>query len=394
MNPIYRTEPKTMIFDLDQFDRASIAYSQFDGEDSTEFNLMITPEAGTAFSAQLASIEKALKLFLRQQEMTDETVVFKRYFVSDYSNQTEILDRIAASRYQSAVSVVQQTPLNGAKVILQATLLDGTNTQKIQEGSTLSFSRNGYSHVFSTQLHSKKSQQNSFDQTTDIFQDYLETLKKQELQLAENCIRTWIYVRDIDNNYAGMVKARNRVFEQYNLTKDTHFIASTGIEGRFSDPSVSVLMDAYAIGGIRPEQIKFLKALTHLNPTHEYGVAFERGTAVDYGDRRHIFISGTASIDNHGQIVHVGDIQGQIGRTFENISTLLADADAGLQDLTYMIVYLRDIADYTLTEEYISRYYPEIPSVIVQAPVCRPGWLIEIEGIAIKAIHNPQYNNY
>jgi len=73
---------------------------------------------------------------------------------------------------------------------------------------------------------------------------------------------------------------------------------------------------------------------------------------------------------------------------------LLADAGARLEDLTHTIVYLRDIADYAVTEDYINRHYPEIPYVIVQAPVCRPGWLIEIEGIAIKAIHNPQYNNY
>ena len=394
MNSIYKTEPQTMIFDQDRFGQAKVAYSRFDGEDSTEFNLMITPEAGTAFSVQLASIEKALKLFLRQQELTDDAVVFKRYFLSDYSNQSEIQERLATSRYQSAVSVVQQPPLNGAKVILLVTLLDGANTQKFREENTLIFSHNGYSHVFSTQLHSKNSQQNSFDQTTDIFQDYLETLEKQNIQLAENCIRTWIYVRDIDNNYAGMVKARNEVFDQHQLTKDSHFIASTGIEGRYSDPSVSVLMDAYSVGGIRPEQVKFLKALSHLNPTHEYGVAFERGTAVDYGDRRHIFISGTASIDSHGQIVCMGDIHGQIGRTFENISALLADADASLEDLTYLIVYLRDIADYALTEEYISSHYSEIPYIIVQAPVCRPGWLIEIEGIAIKRVCNPQYNNY
>ncbi len=383
-----------MIFDQDRFDRASIAFSRFDGEDSTEFNLIITPEAGTSFSVQLSSVEKALKLFLRQQEMTDETIFFKRYFVSDYSNQTEIKERIATSRCASAVSVVQQTPLNGAKIILLATLLDGANTRKIREGNNLIFKRNGYSHIFSTQLHSENAQQDSFGQTTAIFQDYLTSLKNQKLQLTENCIRTWIYVRDIDNNYAGMVKARNRVFDSYKLTKDTHFIASTGIEGRYSDPSVSVLMDAYAIGGICQEQVKFLKALTHLNPTHEYGVAFERGTAVDYGDRRHIFISGTASIDDRGQIVHVGDILGQTGRTFSNISALLTDAGACLEDLTHTIVYLRDIADYALVEAYISRHYPEIPHVIVQAPVCRPGWLIEIEGIAIKAIHNQQYNNY
>lgn len=394
MNPIYRTDEKSIIFDQDQFDRTSVAFSSFDGEDSTEYNLMITPEAGISFSIQLAAVEKALKLFLRQQEMSDDSVVFKRFFVSDYSNQTEIQERIAASRYSCAVSVVQQTPLNGSKVILWVTLLDGVNTKKIQEGKNLHLLHNSYFHIFSTQLHSKNAQQNSFEQTTDIFQDYLETLKEQNLELDVNCIRTWIYVRDIDNNYAGMVQARNRVFDQHKLTKDTHFIASTGIEGRYADPSALVLMDAYAIGGICQEQIKFLKALSHLNPTHEYGVAFERGTAVDYGDRRHIFISGTASIDNHGKIVHVGDINGQIERTFENVSALLADADASLDDLTHMIVYLRDIADYAVTEEYISCHYPEIPYVIVQAPVCRPGWLIEIEGIAIKAASNPQFHNY
>ena len=90
----------------------------------------------------------------------------------------------------------------------------------------------------------------------------------------------------------------------------------------------------------------------------------------------------------------MGDIQGQIRRTFENISALLADANARLEDLTHLIVYLRDIADYALTEEYISSHYPEIPCVIVQAPVCRPGWLIEIEGIAIKSVNNLLYNNY
>ena len=394
MNPIYSIGEKSITVDRDQFDPASVAFSRFDGEDSTEYNLMITPEAGAGFSMQLAEVEKALKRFLKQQEMADETVIFKRFFVSDYSNQTEIQERIAASRYSCAVSVVQQTPLNGAKVILWATLVDGATMKKTKEGNNLYLLHNGYTHVFSTQLHSEKPQLGSFEQTTHIFQDYLRTIEKQSLRLEENCVRTWLYVRDIDNNYAGMVKARNQVFDQHNLTKETHFIASTGIEGRFSDPSVSVLMDAYAIAGIAQEQIKFIKALTHLNPTHEYGVAFERGTTVDYGDRRHIFISGTASINNHGQIVHAGDINGQIKRTFENVSALLADAGACLDDLTQLIVYLRDMADYAATEGYINHNYPKIPRVIVHAAVCRPGWLIEIEGIAIKAVSNPQYNNY
>ncbi len=395
MNTLFNTENKTIIFDLDCLDKAKVAFSRFDGENSTEFNLIITPESGPFnFSEQLTAVEKALKHFLKEQEMNDETVIFKRYFVSDYSNQTEIYDRIKNWRYTCATSVVQQTPLLGAKVILLATLLEGSVTQKMLEKNNLIMKRNGYTHLFSTQMFDEKAKSSSFGQTLEIFQDYHEILQKQNLTLAENCIRTWLYVRDIDNNYSGMVTARNQIFISENLTRETHFIASTGIEGRHANSNVLVLMDAYSVGGIRPEQITFLKAPTHLNPTHEYGVAFERGTVVHYGDRDHIFISGTASINNCGQIINTGSITGQLDRTFENINALLSEAGASITDLTHIVVYVRDIADSHLIDMYIEKYYPCLPRVVVQASVCRPGWLVEIEGIAIKSINNPKYNNY
>ena len=394
MNTLLKTKTKSVVFNQDRFDQAVVAFSRFDGENSTEFNLIITPDSGFSFSEQLTAIEKALKHFLKEQEMTDESVIFKRYFVSDYSNQTEIHDHMSNWRYVCATSVVQQVPLCGAKVVLWVVLLEGSVTRKSLNQNNLSLNRNGYTHVFSTQLFDEKAKGSSFGQTIEIFQDYMDTLQKQNLTLAENCIRTWIYVRDIDNNYAGMVNARNQIFISENLTRETHFIASTGIEGRHANTDALVLMDAYAVGGISPEQITFLKAPTHLNPTHEYGVAFERATTVDYGDRKQIFISGTASIDNCGQIVHPDDIAGQVKRTFENIKALLDEAGASIGDLTHLIVYVRDLADFPLIDQYIERHYPFIPRVVVLAPVCRPGWLIEIEGIAIKAVNNPKYNNY
>lgn len=114
-----------------------------------------------------------------------------------------------------------------------------------------------------------------------------------------------------------MVKARNEVFLTQDLTEKTHYIASTGIGGRHPDPQVTVQMDAYAINGIQPAQIQFLYATTHLNPTYEYGVSFERGTCVKYGDRRQVFISGTASINNKGEVVYPGDVRKQTNRMWE-----------------------------------------------------------------------------
>ncbi len=70
------------------------------------------------------------------------------------------------------------------------------------------------------------------------------------------------------------------------------------------DFAADVMMDAYAISGVRKEQIRYLSAPDHLSPTHVYGVTFERGVSVAYQDRKHIIISGTASIDSAGKIVY------------------------------------------------------------------------------------------
>jgi len=166
------------------------------------------------------------------------------------------------------------------------------------------------------------------------------------------------------------------------LTKDTHFIASTGIEGRqAASPSV-VSMDAYAVDGLLPQQITYLHAASHLNPTHEYGVTFERGTAIRYDDRTHVLISGTASIDNKGQIVHPHNVLKQAERMMENIGALLAEADATFSDVACLLIYLRDIADYQCINGYFNDKYSSLPKVILLAPICRPGWLIEAECMA------------
>jgi enamine deaminase RidA (YjgF/YER057c/UK114 family) len=191
-----------------------------------------------------------------------------------------------------------------------------------------------------------------------------------------------------------MVNERRKIFEEHGLTPETHFIASTGIEGRYTNPKSLTLMDAYAIEGIKSGQIRYLHAPTHLNPTYEYGVTFERATSVDYGDRRHVFVSGTASINNKGEIMYPSDILKQTERTFENVGMLLQQAETQMSDVMQMIVYLRDIADYTLVSEYLETHYARTPYILVLAPVCRPGWLIEIECIAIKAIENNESEQF
>ena len=191
-----------------------------------------------------------------------------------------------------------------------------------------------------------------------------------------------------------MVKARNEVFVTQDCTEKTHYISSSGIGGRHADPKVTVQMDTYAVDGLKSERIHYLYAPTHLNPTYEYGVSFERGTYVDYGDRRQVFISGTASINNKGEVVCPGDIRKQTERMWENVEALLKEAGCTFDDLGQMIVYLRDVADYTVVKGMYDERFPDTPRVFVYAPVCRPGWPIEMESMGVKSLENKEFAQY
>ena len=251
------------------------------------------------FAQQLKAVINSYNHLLNN-ELKDYKSAFKRYFVSDITNQMHDIREAEAN--DTAWTAIQQPPLDGTKIALWAYLLTDVE-ESITKSGLHEIRHNGYRHLWLGGAASEA--QGAHDETADILQRYVKQLTQEGLTLEKNCLRTWFFVNDVDNHYAGMVEARNEVFDTQQLTADNHFITSTGIEGRQADPSRRVTMDAYAIDGIKSEQVHFLYAATHLNRTSDYGVRFERGTYIDYCHRRKIFISGTASIDNHGERLSV-----------------------------------------------------------------------------------------
>lgn len=372
---------------------SEVSYSLFEGKEINEYNIVISSVPGKRLNDQTLEIREAFLGFLSRHKLQQKNILFQRIFASDMSNQSEELKEIS---FSSAVSYVQQPPLNNGRISTWIILLQAVNSHPLNlrnDDSEVIFAHNGYSHLFRSQMNSAN-HEGSYSQTEAIFHSYIGLLNNHKLTLVENCIRTWIFVRDIDSNYNGMVNARNKVFTSEGLTPDTHYIASTGIEGQTLITTALVMMDAYAVGGLDTGQITYLKASENLSYTHDYGVAFERGTAIDYGDRRQIFISGTASIDRKGEILYPGDIEKQTERVFDNIKALLMHAEAGMDEVNSMIVYLRDRADTLFIENYLALNYPQIPTLLVQAPVCRSGWLIEVECTAVKTTENKRFRNF
>ena len=337
------------------------------------------------FQQQLDGILNAYQQLLSDQ-LKGAVAVLKRYFLSDAANQADAIH--AADMSDCAKSTIQQPPLNGTKIALWAYLMEDVTT-RISDSGLYEVAHGAYRHLWNASAHNLA--KNSEYQTRLLFNEYVMQLVQEGCTLKDNCIRTWLFVNDIDNNYPGVVEARNRVFFVQGLTEDTHYIASTGIGGRQENAAVLTQMDNYAIAGIKPEQIHHLYAPSRLNRTSDYGVSFERGTRVDYGDRRHVFISGTASINNKGQVVFPGDVLRQAERAWGNIEALLAEADCNFDNVMQMTVYLRDASDYELVKPFFEEHLKDIPYVIVGAHVCRPAWFIEMECMAMKEVDNKEF---
>jgi enamine deaminase RidA (YjgF/YER057c/UK114 family) len=232
-------------------------------------------------------------------------------------------------------------------------------------------------------------------QTTDLLQQLEGLVASHSGSVCDDVLRTWFFVRDIDTHYQGLVEARRELFARWGMTADTHYLASTGIAGEMSRYDEVVAMDALLEFGLHPAQIRFLTAESHLCPTHRYGVTFERGTRVIYGDRSHYLISGTASIDKEGNILHPGDLDGQVERTLENIEALLSSQGAHLSDLKQAVVYLRDPSDGARARLLLASLLPRtVPFIVVEGRVCRAGWLVEIEGIGGIATGDARFPDY
>jgi enamine deaminase RidA (YjgF/YER057c/UK114 family) len=139
-------------------------------------------------------------------------------------------------------------------------------------------------------------------------------------------------------------------------------------------------------------QKKSICAREALNEAYEYPrpSSFSRGLRLDLNGIAILLISGTASIGPNGETLHTGDFRAQARRTFANITALLAAEGATWKDVVRTTCYLRDIdRDYAAFNEERTAFYREqgldpLPaSTGVEAKLCRPELLVEIEAIAM-----------
>lgn len=341
---------------------------------------IISSSPGLRFEDSLNEVFQMLN-----EDLKTQNVIWAKVYLSDSSNQLNLLKShplFVDCFSKTAFSYIEQPLLNGSKIGILYCVTKCEIEVSIDGGKTIVKLPDRIYYFQSVRFdRSEVKTLTSEQQTEEAFKKHILMLQDYGLSLIDNCVRTWLYVRDIDVNYSGVVKGRNNIFEQQGLTQKTHYIASTGIEG-YSAKSESLVSADFLSIQSKDMQQKYLQALDYLNPTHEYGVAFERGTSVCINDDVETFISGTASIDKKGDCIFCGDVLQQAERLFLNIEKLLEGADQSFNDLEYIIVYLRDLTDYHKINNYMQRRFSAIPFIVVKAAVCRPQWLIECECVA------------
>jgi enamine deaminase RidA (YjgF/YER057c/UK114 family) len=220
--------------------------------------------------------------------------------------------------------------------------------------------------------------------------DAAERLLAREGFTFRNVARTWYYLRDILAWYGPFNAARNAAFRRMGLTGpggDGAIPASTGIAGRNLRGGWCALdlVAAQARDG-QPFAMERLHNRKQ-NEAPEYGSAFARAMEVSTGDARTIFVSGTASIDDHGATVHAGDFEAQTRYTLEAVEALLDGAGADLADVVQATAFLKDPADGPALERVLGRAGLDgLPLVPVVADVCRDELLFEIDATAVVAV--------
>jgi enamine deaminase RidA (YjgF/YER057c/UK114 family) len=218
-----------------------------------------------------------------------------------------------------------------------------------------------------------------FEEVYDMFR-VAEQLLGEAGMTFHDVIRTWIYLRDIDRDYDALNKARRAFFRDRGIERRP---ASTGVQGVPGSSAHDFSMALYAVKASRPLDAVLISTPT-LNEAWTYGAEFSRGLRVADANKVALYISGTASIDEAGQTVHVGDLPAQADRMLHNVESLLAAEGATFADVVSAVTYVKRPGDAaSLRKMFRERGIDGFPHALVEAPLCRRELLCETEVVAV-----------
>jgi enamine deaminase RidA (YjgF/YER057c/UK114 family) len=374
-------------------DTATLLWRRFSGPIADEIHLQSRPlpEQDNDIARQTSSAYEALDSLLRRERGSLGNVVSETVFFRDIEKDFGRFQKAHLQAFERsagttpllpALTCIEQPPLDArANLVLSAIAiiprqgsLHGRSHSSPAVGRSLVLG--GQKYLYAGSICGAAG--NAFDQTYSMFCLADQMLEKEGMNFRD-VIRTWIYLREMERDYAEFNRARREFFRHRNITL---FPASTGINGSPFPQKADFLLSFHAIKSPRGLWATAMTTPT-LNEACTYGSDFSRGLKVAEENKLALYISGTASVDGEGRTVHVDDFEAQVGRMLLNVETLLSMQRASFENVLSAVTYLK-IPDHAPLLRGIlrERGLDDIPNALVRAAVCRPDLLCEMEAIA------------
>jgi enamine deaminase RidA (YjgF/YER057c/UK114 family) len=373
-------------------------------EHASSIDLTICARPGwplRGFSDQAKHAYRRLFAALQAEGASPGDLVCEKVFLSDIQAQIAEVQRIRRDFYQAdpgsdgalpAVSYVEQPPVDPERMCeiqASATLPRRGFVRRMRAiaeppalASGMLLEIGGARTLFLGNVTGGRAGDGmGFEEQAAAMFRRAEACLRREGMSFRDVVRTWIHIDRMQKHYAALNRARNEFFTARGIEPAP---ASTGIQGRIHPPDRLCALDLRAIPGNGSARARPIHA-PGMNEASEYGAAFSRGMRVTLDDRTIVYISGTASIDEKGNVVRVGDIDGQANRMLMNVEQLLQGQGAGVSDLVSAVTYLKEPGHAAPFREVCRRRgFPErIPNTLCVAEVCRPEWLCEMEAVAV-----------
>ncbi|KLU73001.1 MAG: hypothetical protein RHS_1243 [Robinsoniella sp. RHS] len=295
----------------------------------------------------------------------------------------------------SPFTYVEGTPYWGegiAGISIHGIMIDDTDEMRYvsdeEEVCGIFLKNKDYQSLMLHSIHVKDNRLDSYSQTMLMFDRAKRVLEENGFSFTD-VVRTWIYLADILAQYDDFNRVRNYKFKEFGLIQSEietgileqiYLPASTGI-GCNNPFLASGVMDVYAIKPssdsnyiIRNETGKKQKS------AYRYGSAFSRSMVVENEKRKAVYLSGTASINEKGESVFIGDICGQIDETYKVIRDLIQNEDVTFDELCEGTLFIKK-ADYIHQhEKYVNETgLSQLPLIPIIADICRDDLLFEID---------------
>jgi enamine deaminase RidA (YjgF/YER057c/UK114 family) len=217
------------------------------------------------------------------------------------------------------------------------------------------------------------------EQTRAMFEGADALLRQAGMEFRD-VVRTWIHLREMERDYPGLNRARRAFFEARGIDPPP---ASTGIGGGTVPANHDLCLGLYAVRSAAATAGRGVMTTPTLNEAMLYGSDFVRGMRIGEANKVALHVSGTASIDESGETVHLGDLEAQVDRMLLNIAGLLEGQGARFRDVVSAITYLKRPEDAArLRAKLREAGFEGFPNVLVAAEVCRPELLCEAEVLA------------